>query len=67
MFYIVHVSLLPPPAGANYIKTNNNSKHLGYVNLKQAAKDLRIGDIVERHLEDGDPVLFNRQVRVGVR
>ncbi|KAJ3580420.1 hypothetical protein NPX13_g141 [Xylaria arbuscula] len=26
-----------------------------------AAKELRIGDIVERHLEDGDIVLFNRQ------
>ncbi|KAI1327235.1 DNA-directed RNA polymerase III subunit RPC1 [Xylariaceae sp. FL0255] len=25
------------------------------------AKDLRIGDVVERHLEDGDIVLFNRQ------
>ncbi|RYP72490.1 hypothetical protein DL771_004130 [Monosporascus sp. 5C6A] len=25
------------------------------------AKDLRFGDIVERHLEDGDIVLFNRQ------
>ncbi len=26
-----------------------------------AAKDLRFGDVVERHLEDGDIVLFNRQ------
>ncbi|KAI0017700.1 DNA-directed RNA polymerase III subunit RPC1 [Xylariomycetidae sp. FL0641] len=25
------------------------------------AKELRIGDVVERHLEDGDIVLFNRQ------
>lgn len=29
--------------------------------LKQQANNLRIGDIVERHLEDGDIVLFNRQ------
>jgi DNA-directed RNA polymerase III subunit RPC1 len=29
--------------------------------LKDAAKHLRVGDIVERHLEDGDIVLFNRQ------
>jgi len=27
----------------------------------QVAKQLRIGDVVERHLEDGDIVLFNRQ------
>ena len=39
----------------------------GYkINLKWAdrelvAKDLKIGDTVERHLEDGDIVLFNRQ------
>lgn len=26
-----------------------------------ASKDLRFGDVVERHLEDGDIVLFNRQ------
>lgn len=29
--------------------------------LARAAKFLKIGDIVERHLEDGDIVLFNRQ------
>lgn len=29
--------------------------------LENAAKYLAIGDIVERHLEDGDIVLFNRQ------
>ncbi|KAK7341753.1 hypothetical protein VNO80_24692 [Phaseolus coccineus] len=28
---------------------------------KRAADELRIGDIVDRHLEDGDIVLFNRQ------
>ncbi|XP_020235574.1 DNA-directed RNA polymerase III subunit 1 [Cajanus cajan] len=28
---------------------------------KLAADELRIGDIVDRHLEDGDVVLFNRQ------
>lgn len=27
----------------------------------RVAKDLRYGDVVERHLEDGDIVLFNRQ------
>jgi DNA-directed RNA polymerase III subunit RPC1 len=29
--------------------------------LENAAHELKIGDIVERHLEDGDIVLFNRQ------
>jgi len=28
---------------------------------KKVANELRFGDIVERHLEDGDCVLFNRQ------
>lgn len=28
---------------------------------EQLAEDLKIGDIVERHMEDGDVVLFNRQ------
>ncbi|KAH8723412.1 hypothetical protein GQ44DRAFT_710242 [Phaeosphaeriaceae sp. PMI808] len=31
------------------------------VALQNAANALRIGDIVERHIEDGDIVLFNRQ------
>ncbi|KAH7082572.1 hypothetical protein BKA63DRAFT_501235 [Paraphoma chrysanthemicola] len=29
--------------------------------LKKPADNLRIGDVVERHIEDGDIVLFNRQ------
>ncbi|KAI1810219.1 DNA-directed RNA polymerase III subunit RPC1 [Poronia punctata] len=34
---------------------------LKFGDKETAAKDLRIGDVVERHLEDGDIVLFNRQ------
>jgi DNA-directed RNA polymerase III subunit RPC1 len=34
---------------------------LKFGNRDQLAKDLRVGDVVERHLEDGDIVLFNRQ------
>jgi len=30
-------------------------------NYKQVAEDLEVGDVVERHLVDGDIVLFNRQ------
>ena len=32
-----------------------------YGNRSKFAKDLKYGDIVERHLSDGDRVLFNRQ------
>ena len=31
------------------------------MNRKKVADELKIGDIVERHLENGDVVLFNRQ------
>ena len=48
--------------GANYIQHENGMKrYLKYVNKEQAALDLKIGDVVERHLQNGDVVLFNRQ------
>lgn len=49
--------------GANYIiKRESNIKQLlKYGKLTNHADHLQIGDIVERHLEDGDIVLFNRQ------
>ncbi|RKO98838.1 hypothetical protein CXG81DRAFT_15380 [Caulochytrium protostelioides] len=48
--------------GATYVTTTTGvKKFLKYVNRKQVVKDLRIGDLVDRHLEDGDIVLFNRQ------
>ncbi|PSN72369.1 beta and beta-prime subunits of DNA dependent RNA-polymerase [Corynespora cassiicola Philippines] len=56
--------------GANYIiKGEDNKIMLAVLNrgdnraqkLEKAASQLRIGDIVERHIEDGDVVLFNRQ------
>ncbi|KAI9595031.1 beta and beta-prime subunits of DNA dependent RNA-polymerase [Syncephalis fuscata] len=48
--------------GANYIQLQNGLKRfLKFTDVKKAANDLRIGDIVERHLNDGDAVLFNRQ------
>ncbi|KAI0134089.1 hypothetical protein BJ170DRAFT_184253 [Xylariales sp. AK1849] len=34
---------------------------LKYGDREKASKDLRFGDVVERHLEDNDIVLFNRQ------
>jgi DNA-directed RNA polymerase III subunit RPC1 len=37
------------------------TKSLAFGDREKAAKNLRFGDIVERHMEDGDIVLFNRQ------
>jgi DNA-directed RNA polymerase II subunit RPB1 len=57
--------------GANYIILNKYNKgtsdslnkELTKIDLKYFKKSVKlsIGDIVERHLMDGDPVLFNRQ------
>lgn len=49
--------------GANYIiKKSNGVKHnLRFGNRENMASQLQEGDTVERHLEDGDVVLFNRQ------
>jgi len=49
--------------GANYIKEGitGNKKFLMYGNREKTAAGLKIGDTVERHMMDGDPVLFNRQ------
>ena len=54
-----------PPAGANYIRSASGGgvRSLLFGDRNRAAQDLRIGDVVERHLMDGDPVLFNRQAR----
>lgn len=49
--------------GANYveIKSRPGKLNLRFGDRVRIAKNLRIGDIVERHIEDGDVVLFNRQ------
>lgn len=49
--------------GANFIikKDEEMKRNLRYGRLKELAANLQIGDIVERHLEDDDVVLFNRQ------
>ncbi|KAJ4819747.1 DNA-directed RNA polymerase subunit [Rhynchospora pubera] len=48
--------------GANFITLpDGTKKHLKYTDRKIAASELKPGYIVERHLEDGDVVLFNRQ------
>lgn len=49
--------------GANYVvkKDQKIKQFLKYGKLSNHSDHLQIGDIVERHLEDGDIVLFNRQ------
>ncbi|XP_023805326.1 DNA-directed RNA polymerase III subunit RPC1 isoform X1 [Oryzias latipes] len=49
--------------GANFIQNRRNQikRFLKYGNREKIAQELRFGDIVERHMIDGDVVLFNRQ------
>ncbi|GAM24976.1 hypothetical protein SAMD00019534_081510 [Acytostelium subglobosum LB1] len=48
--------------GANYIiYADGEKKWLKYGNREKFAAELKPGDIVERHIIDGDVVLFNRQ------
>eukprot|EP00300_Choanocystis_sp_HF-7_P018645 c20097_g2_i2.p1 GENE.c20097_g2_i2~~c20097_g2_i2.p1 ORF type:complete len:1413 (-),score=323.94 c20097_g2_i2:41-4279(-) len=47
--------------GANFVEKGDKRFFLKYGDRSRIAKDLKIGDIVERHLMDGDKVLFNRQ------
>lgn len=49
--------------GANYVidRESGFKRFLRFGNRNRIADDLKIGDIVERHLHDNDVVLFNRQ------
>ncbi|CAL9699297.1 unnamed protein product [Knipowitschia caucasica] len=49
--------------GANFIEIRSmkNKRFLKYGNREKIAQELKFGDVVERHLIDGDIVLFNRQ------
>ncbi|CAL1713617.1 unnamed protein product [Somion occarium] len=49
--------------GANYVTAGSSGfkKYLKFGNRSAIADGLRIGDVVERHIIDGDIVLFNRQ------
>ena len=38
-----------------------HKKSLNYGDRNAVARDLKVGDVVERHMRDGDVVLFNRQ------
>lgn len=49
--------------GANYLQKRHEKakRNLMYGDRAALARNLAIGDVVERHLDDGDVVLFNRQ------
>ena len=47
--------------GANFVARGENKKFLRFGNRNAIADGLSIGDVVERHIMDGDIVLFNRQ------
>lgn len=49
--------------GANYVLKQNEAakRNLRFGDRVRLARNLHVGDVVERHLEDGDVVLFNRQ------
>ena len=50
--------------GANLIRVGDGQgfvRSLAFGDREKIARSLRDGDIVERHMEDGDIVLFNRQ------
>ena len=53
--------------GANYVIKNtidaegHEAKHIYHLKYTEKTVPLKLGDIVERHLVNGDIVLFNRQ------
>ncbi|KAG6885787.1 hypothetical protein C0993_009892 [Termitomyces sp. T159_Od127] len=47
--------------GANFVARGENKKFLKFGNRNAIAEGLAVGDVVERHVIDGDVVLFNRQ------
>ncbi|CEL93161.1 unnamed protein product [Vitrella brassicaformis CCMP3155] len=49
------------PGACFVIKKDGSKQMLKYGNKRTVAESLSIGDVVERHLRDGDVVLFNRQ------
>lgn len=55
------------PGAAFVIKKDGGKTSLRFANKRHVAENLQYGDIVERHLWDGDIVLFNRQVSISWR
>ena len=59
MSYIRNGPFKHPGAKSVFVKSEDKTLSLKFVN--QDSIDLKVGDIVHRHLIDGDVVLFNRQ------
>ncbi|EGY15512.1 hypothetical protein D7B24_008339 [Verticillium nonalfalfae] len=51
------------PGAQQVIKSDEGGYKISlkFGNRRQVARDLKVGDVVERHIEDNDIVLFNRQ------
>ena len=48
--------------GANFVRfKSGGTQYLKYGDRRRVASELKFGDVVERHLHDGDVLLFNRQ------
>lgn len=47
--------------GANLVRSGHHVMALQYADKERVALNLKMGDIVERHMDDDDVVLFNRQ------
>ena len=49
--------------GANFVRAADSTQehYLKYGDRVRAARELRPGHVVQRHLVDGDVILFNRQ------
>lgn len=48
--------------GANFVITQDGNKiYLGFTNKKKVCDELKVGDVVERHVISKDVILFNRQ------
>lgn len=47
--------------GANFFLSNGRKCYLLFADREKIARNLAVGDVVERHLKDDDMVLFNRQ------
>ncbi|OQX22435.1 MAG: DNA-directed RNA polymerase subunit A' [Candidatus Altiarchaeales archaeon A3] len=49
------------PGVSKIVTTDGKNKRILEINKEEIAKGLHTGDLVERHLMDGDIVIFNRQ------
>jgi DNA-directed RNA polymerase beta' subunit len=47
--------------GAKYVRKQNPARTIRLKNIDTTTIDLEIGDVVDRHMKNGDYVLFNRQ------